>query len=439
MKKANWLKRADWLFISAAVSALDDFTRSYIETALFTSTQDEGIPLEREYDIEDIAPSSLNAMVSDCQQFQQQNAEALQEKSSIQGGHDFWLTRNGHGAGFWDGDWPENGKTLTLAAKKFGEANLYVGDDGYIYQGGTETGDAVPPREEFTPTDEDKEFMKGIGITGSAKTALYVEEQWEDILQKKGYVVDQSTETPWEDSLYINPNLPDAQVTLHESGESYYVIKLNGEVVIQDTDPEVLWDTLSNLPEMDRQSIHHDREFNENDQNTLREMGITSHKKSKLLDKRLPKLAFDFDPQAERKYDYEANSNNGVVLISPANATKPLQGDEANHFWAALDHIENETMEATQEEYLKRIQDLLRSYFDADAKAASKKCVIQVNASAHKRSSATFISGVEYVGIKVEKMKFTADRRKAKTFSLTAAAKLIAQLPDFRLSGTIKE
>jgi|TARA_R110000744_G_scaffold366338_1_gene475354 hypothetical protein len=20
-------------------------------------------------------------------------------------GHDFWLTRNGHGAGFWDGDW----------------------------------------------------------------------------------------------------------------------------------------------------------------------------------------------------------------------------------------------------------------------------------------------------------------------------------------------
>ena len=22
-------------------------------------------------------------------------------------GHDFWLTRNGHGAGFWDGDWDD--------------------------------------------------------------------------------------------------------------------------------------------------------------------------------------------------------------------------------------------------------------------------------------------------------------------------------------------
>lgn len=23
-------------------------------------------------------------------------------------GHDLWLTRNGHGAGFWDGDWRDH-------------------------------------------------------------------------------------------------------------------------------------------------------------------------------------------------------------------------------------------------------------------------------------------------------------------------------------------
>lgn len=36
-------------------------------------------------------------------------------------GHDFWLTRNGHGAGFGDGDWPEEaGEKLSEAARSFG-------------------------------------------------------------------------------------------------------------------------------------------------------------------------------------------------------------------------------------------------------------------------------------------------------------------------------
>lgn len=50
-------------------------------------------------------------------------------------GHDFWLTRNGHGAGFWDRselDKPTQGR-LTKAAHAFGNSDLYVGDDGRIY------------------------------------------------------------------------------------------------------------------------------------------------------------------------------------------------------------------------------------------------------------------------------------------------------------------
>jgi hypothetical protein len=48
-------------------------------------------------------------------------------------GHDFWLTRNGTGAGFWDGDWFE-GEKLTEAAKAFGNFDLMVDhDDGTIY------------------------------------------------------------------------------------------------------------------------------------------------------------------------------------------------------------------------------------------------------------------------------------------------------------------
>ena len=49
-------------------------------------------------------------------------------------GHDLWLTQNGHGVGYWDGDWPEPQATeLTKLAKEVGEINMYLGDDKKIY------------------------------------------------------------------------------------------------------------------------------------------------------------------------------------------------------------------------------------------------------------------------------------------------------------------
>lgn len=49
--------------------------------------------------------------------------------------HDFILTRNGHGTGFWDsGRWVKPwGDRLTELAKTFGEIFCEVGDDGLIY------------------------------------------------------------------------------------------------------------------------------------------------------------------------------------------------------------------------------------------------------------------------------------------------------------------
>lgn len=49
-----------------------------------------------------------------------------------------WLTRNGHGTGFWDRGLGERGDALTKSAESFGDAVLYVGDDGRIYQCGSE-------------------------------------------------------------------------------------------------------------------------------------------------------------------------------------------------------------------------------------------------------------------------------------------------------------
>ncbi len=116
-------------------SAMDarDFIDAHIEAALFTSTDDDDKPMEDNYASDSIHPDSLVSMVADCVSFIVDNREWIRGNHE-QAGHDFWLTRNGHGAGFWDGDWPENdGAILEAASKEFGESNLYIGDDGLIH------------------------------------------------------------------------------------------------------------------------------------------------------------------------------------------------------------------------------------------------------------------------------------------------------------------
>ena len=113
---------------------MDDFTRQYIETALWSSMDgDDDEPMDENYALGDIAPEALAKMTADCAAFQAKHYDLISDDPSL-AGHDFWLTRNGHGAGFWDGDWPEAiGEALTKASKAYGECDLYVGDDGQVY------------------------------------------------------------------------------------------------------------------------------------------------------------------------------------------------------------------------------------------------------------------------------------------------------------------
>lgn len=116
---------------------LDDFTLAYLEAALWSSMDNAddtgGEPLDANYSVEDIAPETLAQMVTDCAEFQGIYSALLAEIDPIQAGHDFWLTRNRHGAGFWDRGLGELGDKLTNAAHTFGDFDLYVGDDGLIY------------------------------------------------------------------------------------------------------------------------------------------------------------------------------------------------------------------------------------------------------------------------------------------------------------------
>lgn len=48
-------------------------------------------------------------------------------------GHDLWLTRNHHGAGFWDRGCGPDGQRLTELCQPMGDDNAYIGDDGTIH------------------------------------------------------------------------------------------------------------------------------------------------------------------------------------------------------------------------------------------------------------------------------------------------------------------
>ncbi len=125
---------------------MNAFLEAYIEAALWSSTDesrpDGGDPLDANYGIGDLAPDTSARMAADCAVFEQDHAALLERAyarpgyGSARAGHDFWLTRNRHGAGFWDRDELKEaglGDALTKAAHAAGECDLYVGDDGKVH------------------------------------------------------------------------------------------------------------------------------------------------------------------------------------------------------------------------------------------------------------------------------------------------------------------
>jgi len=119
-------------------SDIDEIVNSYIETALWSSNDiDDDEPMDKEYTIHDIDEAGRECAERDVKAFllkaDQLTPDTMYYLCMEVGriGHDFWLTRNGHGAGFWDGDYDkddvEMGKYLTDIAKSFGEMNALAG------------------------------------------------------------------------------------------------------------------------------------------------------------------------------------------------------------------------------------------------------------------------------------------------------------------------
>lgn len=102
-----------------------------------------------EYNLDDgeheLSDEAKNEMLKDCADFinycEETGIDPIPEYNCAEygdeekSGHDFLLTRNRHGAGYWDRGLGEIGRKLTEAAHTFGSCDLYVGDDGEIYVG----------------------------------------------------------------------------------------------------------------------------------------------------------------------------------------------------------------------------------------------------------------------------------------------------------------
>jgi len=113
---------------------VETFTQAYIECALWASTDSDGEPIGEE-NVSRLADETTAKLEADAAEFCAAQAELLDaaDLSPESAGHDFWLTRNHHGAGFWDRGLGELGDKLSDAARAEGEQDLYWGDDGLLY------------------------------------------------------------------------------------------------------------------------------------------------------------------------------------------------------------------------------------------------------------------------------------------------------------------
>lgn len=134
--------------VAAEYDALSDFCKTYVEAMFFTNDFANGDP-ENEFKMNELGVrrlprESIRAIKRDCDKFLalevdgktvQQWIDESELDSECTGtpAHDFWYSRQGHGCGFWDGDYSDViGEALDKAAKQMGECYGEIAR-GWIY------------------------------------------------------------------------------------------------------------------------------------------------------------------------------------------------------------------------------------------------------------------------------------------------------------------
>lgn len=130
--------------------SISEFVTGYMDAAEWTQSDDSHPDYDPEVGdgpyLEDTdaewSVSACERIARDCVAFYEAHSERFDTLTSPPrectvdeyAGHNFWLTRNGHGCGFWDGRHEEpHGTILSEAARGWGEVWTAVGDDRLIY------------------------------------------------------------------------------------------------------------------------------------------------------------------------------------------------------------------------------------------------------------------------------------------------------------------
>jgi hypothetical protein len=120
---------------------LDDFTAGYFAAAEWTNPADELLaPADgeesTEVEISEWSEAARESGIADCKAFQTEHAALLESYCTESGrgeesaGVDFWLSRCGHGAGFFDRGNAPCFRALQNAARHCGSRDVYVSDAG---------------------------------------------------------------------------------------------------------------------------------------------------------------------------------------------------------------------------------------------------------------------------------------------------------------------
>ncbi len=113
---------------------LDGFVQGYLKCALWSTNNVHGDPLDCQYGIDDFDCASLDSAIKDCDQFRKDGAIHLTSPPFMLAhaatiGHNFWLSRNGHGSGLHDMFDHHSAAALHGLASTYGDKCVFTSYD----------------------------------------------------------------------------------------------------------------------------------------------------------------------------------------------------------------------------------------------------------------------------------------------------------------------
>jgi hypothetical protein len=151
------------LFTEESKHNIDEIVKHYLMAALWSTLHNDDEYLDHYYSLSDISEETKEKARRDVERFMKEADPYIgDEASNDQIGHDFFLTRNGHGAGFWDRDFYLDKDKLTEIAKSFGEINFYAEHNVVESEGGSEKGPMDESTKRYKPLFKEDTTDEGL-------------------------------------------------------------------------------------------------------------------------------------------------------------------------------------------------------------------------------------------------------------------------------------